>query len=271
MAQDLSNEIDPGETPGVEGQAEAGAEPETSEDVKTGVTSVSGADVAGVVSTGPEADGVSESSEPTGTEDRAEDLVPSGTEDTEAEPDDSREDTAPPSNLQSVKRWCLRQHKKAIAGLVLARQDNKVITGLVLGLFISPLVAYGLKYWHTHPVEVHQKVTSTQVYQASIRSDSCTLLDLAAFIVLLPEDEDRAYLSLSISVKLSNSNVYREIEGKKTFFRGLIYGALDKAVKAGSSQMILNEQLKRDIITALNGLLVTGAIDDIYFTKFLVV
>ena len=258
MAQDLSNEIDPGETPGVEGQAEAGAEPETSEDVKTGVTSVSGADVAGVVSTGPEADGVSESSEPTGTEDRAEDLVPSGTEDTEAEPDDSREDTATPSNLQSVKRWCLRQHKKAIAGLV-------------LGLFISPLVAYGLKYWHTHPGEVHQKVTSTQVYQASIRSDSCTLSDLAAFIVLLPEDEDRAYLSLSISVKLSNSNVYREIEEKKTFFRGLIYGALDKAVKAGSSQMILNEQLKRDIISALNGLLVTGAIDDIYFTKFLVV
>jgi flagellar basal body-associated protein FliL len=258
MAQDVSNEIDPGETPGVEGQTEAGAEPETSEDVKTGVTSVSGADVAGVVSTGLEADGVIEWNELTGTEASAEDLVPSRAEDAEAESDDSREDGAIEANLQSVRRWCLCQHKKVIAGLV-------------LGLFISPFVAYGLKHWLTHPGGVRQKVTSTQVYQASIRSDSCSLLDLAAFIVLLPEDEDRAYLSLSISVRLSNTNVYREIEKKKTFFRGVIYGVLDKAVKAGSSQIILNEQLKRDIISALNGLLVTGTIDDIYFTKFLVV
>jgi flagellar basal body-associated protein FliL len=271
MAQDVSNEIDPGETPGVEGQTEAGAEPETSEDVKTGVTSVSGADVAGVVSTGLEADGVIEWNELTGTEASAEDLVPSGAEDAEAESDDSREDGAIEANLQSVRRWCLCQHKKVIAGLVLARQHKKVIAGLVLGLFISPFVAYGLKHWLTHPGGVRQKVTSTQVYQASIRSDSCSLLDLAAFIVLLPEDEDRAYLSLSISVRLSNTNVYREIEKKKTFFRGVIYGVLDKAVKAGSSQIILNEQLKRDIISALNGLLVTGTIDDIYFTKFLVV
>jgi len=31
------------------------------------------------------------------------------------------------------------------------------------------------------------------------------------------------------------------------------------------------EQMKRDIISALNDLLVTGTIDDIYFTEFLVV
>jgi flagellar basal body-associated protein FliL len=254
MAQDVSNEIDPGETPGVEGQTEAGAEPETSEDVKTGVTSVSGADVAGVGGTGLKV----EWGELTGTEASAEDRVPSGAEDAEAESDDSREYGAIEANLQSLRRWCLCHHKKVIAGLV-------------LGLFISPFVAYGLKHWLTHPGEVRQKVTSTQVYQASIRSDSCSLLDLAAFVVLLPEDEDRAYLSLSISVRLSNTNVYREIEKKKTFFRGVIYGILDKAVKAGSSQIILNEQLKRDIIGALNGLLGTGAIDDIYFTKFLVV
>ena len=96
-------------------------------------------------------------------------------------------------------------------------------------------------------------------------------MDLASFVVLLAENEDRAYLSLSISVKLSNRNVYREMEEKKTFLRGVIYGILDKAAKAGSLQIISKEQLKRDIIGALNGFLVTGTVDDIYFTQFLVV
>jgi len=258
MAQDLINEMDPGETPGVEGQTEAGSEPETREDAKTGVASASGADVAGMVSTGLEADGVSESSETTRSEGRAKDLGPSGSEDTKAEPDDSPANTAFESSFQSVKRWCLLQHKKVIASLV-------------LGLSISFLVAYGLKHWHAHPGGIRQKVASTQVYRASFKSDSRTLLDLAAFIVLLPEDEDQAYFSLSISVRLSNSIVYREIEGKGPLLRGVIYGVLNKAVKAGSPQMISKEKLKRDIIGALNGLLVTGNIDDIYFTDFLVV
>ena len=271
MAQDLINEIDPGETPGVEGQTGAGSEPETREDAKTGVASASGADVPGVVSTGLEADGVSESSETTGTEGRAEDLGPSASEDTKAEPDDSPANTAFESSFQSVKRWCLLQHKRVIAALVLARQHKRVIAGLVLGLSISPFVAYGLKHWHAHPGGIRQKVASTQAYRASIKSDSRTLLDLAAFVVLLPGDEDQAYFSLSISVRLSNSIVYREIEGKGPLLRGIIYGVLNKAVKAGSPQMISKEKLKRDIIGTLNGLLVTGNIDDIYFTDFLVV
>jgi len=205
MAQNLMDKIDSKETPGVEGQAEAGSEPGTRVDAKT------------------------------------------------------------------VKRWGMRLHKKVIAGLAIARLHKKVIAGLAIGLFMSPLVAYGLKHWHTHPGGARQKVASTQVYRAPIKSDSRTLWDLAVFVVLLPEDVHQAYFSLSISARLSDINVYREIESKKPLLRGVIYGVLNKAAKAGSPQMVSKEKLKRDIIGALNGLLVTGTIDDIYFTKFLVV
>ncbi|MCK4487839.1 MAG: flagellar basal body-associated FliL family protein [Desulfobacterales bacterium] len=271
MAEDLINEIDPEETPRIEGQTEGGSEPETSEDVKTGVASASGADVAGVVSTGLEGEGVSESSEPTGTEGGAEDVVPSGAEDTEAGIDDSPTDAAIEASRQSVKRWCLRLHKKVIAGLVLARQHKKIIGGLVLGLCMSLLVAYGLKHWQMDQGGKREKVSSTWIYRAPVMRHWNAILDLAAFVVLLPEDENRAYFSLSISVKLSKSSVCREIKERKTFFRGVIYGVLNKAVKASSPQVISKEQLKQDIISALNGLLVTGTIDDIYFTDFLVV
>ncbi len=152
----------------------------------------------------------------------------------------------------------------------MAQNLKKLIAGIALALCIS-LVVYGLKQWHMNPGGGCQKVTSTLDNSASITRDSAEILDFAGFVVLLAENEDQAYLSLSISVKLSNSNVYREIEKKKTFIRGVIYGVLDKAAKTGSAQIMSKEQLKQDILDAVNRLLVTGIVDDVYFTKFLAV
>jgi len=152
----------------------------------------------------------------------------------------------------------------------MAQNLKKLIACLALALCIS-LVVYGLKQWHMDPGGDRQKVTSMLDNSASITRDSAEILDFAGFVVLLAENEDQAYLSLSISVKLSNSNVYREIEKKKTFIRGVIYGVLVKAAKTGSTQIMSKEQLKQDIIDAVNRLLVTGIVNDVYFTKFLAV
>ncbi|MCK4388857.1 MAG: hypothetical protein KAV83_01300 [Desulfobacterales bacterium] len=145
-----------------------------------------------------------------------------------------------------------------------------LIAGLLIVVCVLCLV-YGLKWLAVGGQGDHQNVPLTRVYRAPITKGSGAILDLAAFVVLLPEDEDWACLSLSISVKLSNSRVGREIKEKKPFFRGVIYDVLDKAVKTGSSQTISKEQLKRDVIGALNGLLVTGSVDAIYYREFLLV
>jgi len=152
----------------------------------------------------------------------------------------------------------------------MAQNLKKLIAGIALAMCIS-LIVYGLKQWHMNPGGDRQKVTSTLDNSTFITRDSAEILDFAGFVVLLAENEDQAYLSLSISVKLSNSNVYREIEKKKTFIRGVIYGVLDKAAKTGSAQIMSKEQLKQDIIDAVNRLLVTGIVNDVYFTKFLAV
>ena len=162
------------------------------------------------------------------------------------------------NDVKPGSRRCLRKHEKVIAGLVPA-------------LFIF-LVVCGVKHWHAGPRENGQKATSTRVYKASITGDDPgAILDLAPFIILFPEGEDRAYFSLSISLKPSNSHVYREIGKKKTFFRGGIYEILNRAVKTCTPKIVPKEELKQDIIGALNRLLITGTIDDVYLTKFLVV
>ena len=184
--------------------------------------------------------------------------MPSESEDSEVGFDDLFEDIATETNGCFGK---IRSFWK----------PKKVIAGLVLGFCVSPLVAYGLKHWQTDQEEKRQEIPSTWIYRASVMRDWTAILNLAAFVVLLHEKEDRAYFSLSISVRLSNRRVCREIERKKTFFRGVIYRILNKAAKDTSLQAISKEQLKRDIVGALNGFLMTGTIDDIYFTDFLVV
>ena len=250
MAKNLENETDPGETLRVEGQTETGSTPEASTDVKNGI--------GDLVSGAPEGEGVTESSEPADSEGSAEELLTSGAEDSEAGFDDLPEDIAIETNGRSEKIGSFWEPKKVIAGLV-------------LGFCVSPLMAYGLKHWQTEKEEKSQEIPSTQIYRASVVSDWSAILDLAAFIVLLPEKADRAYFSLGISLRLSNRPVCREIEGKKTFFRGAIYRVLKNAGKDTSLQAISKEELKRDIVSTLNGLLQTGTIDDIYFTDFLVV
>ena len=217
--------------------------------------------------------------------------MPSETKDTEAGPDDSPADAAGEASSRSGKSRYLqtykkvvaglvfvREHKKVAAGLAFAREHKKLVAGLVLVLCI-PLVVYGLEYWRMHPGIDHKKIATARIYRAPITmgdsggtmEDSGGILDLATFVILFSEDQDRTYLSLNISLKLSNSNISKEIEEKKTLLRGAIYEVLDKAVKAVSPQMMTKEQMKRDIISALNDLLVTGTIDDVYFTEFLVV
>ena len=152
----------------------------------------------------------------------------------------------------------------------MAQNLKKLIAVLALALCIS-LVVYGLKQWYMDSEGGLQRVTSTKNDSTSIKSDTSDILDFAGFVVLFAKNEDQAYLSLSISVKLSNSNVYREIEKKETFIRGAIYEVLDKAAKTGSTQIMSKEQLKQDIIDAVNRLLDTGIVVDVYFTKFLAV
>ena len=250
MAKNLDNETYPAETPRVEGETETGSTPEDGRDIKSGVGEV--------VSGATEGEGVTESSEPPGSEGSSEEPVPSEAEDSEAGFDDLPEDIAIETNGRFGKIRSFWEPKKVIAGLV-------------LGFCVSPLMAYGLKHWQAEQEEKSQEIPSTQIYRASVMMDWSGILDLAAFVVLLPEKKDRTYFSLGISLRLSNRPVCREIEGKKTFFRGAIYRVLNKTAKDTSLQAISKEQLKRDIVGALNSLLMSGTIDDIYFTDFLVV
>lgn len=154
-------------------------------------------------------------------------------------------------------RWRLKKYQRAIGALLVA-------------ICVS-FVVYGLRWLVISRQGNDHKINFAQVYRAPIQKRTTDILSFAGFLVQLPEEDDQTYLFLSISVKGSNSNVYKEISEKRSFCRGAIYAALVKAVKTTNKRRTSKKKLRRHIMDALNGILATGTVDAIYFTEFLAV
>lgn len=153
--------------------------------------------------------------------------------------------------------WWVKKHQRAV---------GSVVIGLCVLFFV-----YGLSRLVTCRHGKHERMPSVRVYWAPVEKGASDLLDFARFLVLLPKTDEAAYLLLRISVKPSNPAVYEEMEKKKAFCRASIYAVLNKEVRMHARQRISMKTLKPDIMDALNSMLVTGTIDRIYFTEFLVV
>jgi len=153
--------------------------------------------------------------------------------------------------------WRLKKYQKAMGSVVI------VLCVLFLVYGFSRLV----KCRH----EERQRMPSVQVYWSPVEKSASDVLNFARFLVLLPKTDEAAYLLLKISVKPSNRSVYEEMDEKRIFLRASIYAVLNKEVRINKGERITMKTLKPAIAGALNSMLVTGTIDRIYFTEFLVV
>jgi len=153
--------------------------------------------------------------------------------------------------------WWLKKYQKAVGSVV-------------IGLCVLSL-GYGLTRLLTCRHGENQRMPSVQVYWSPVEEDASDKLNFARFLVLLPNTDEAAYLLLKISVKPSNHSVYEEMDEKRTLFRASIYAVLNKEVRVNQGQRISMKALKPAIMDAFNSMLVTGTIDKIYFTEFLVV
>jgi flagellar basal body-associated protein FliL len=153
--------------------------------------------------------------------------------------------------------WWLKKYQKTVGSAVIG----------LCGLFL----VYGLSRLVTCRHGEQQRVPSVQVYWSPVEKSASDTPSFARFLVLLPKTDEAACLLVRISVKPSNRSVYKELDEKRTFLRASIYAVLKKEVGINKGQRISIKTLKPDIMKALNSMLVTGTIDRIYFTEFLVV
>lgn len=206
-----------------------------------------------------------DATEPSPSAESEETLEKSG-DSTEDDPGEQKDETVsvgtspsggPESRSLSAVRCQLKKYQRHIAGFTVG-----------MCVFFS---VYGITGLVTKGKEEQRKRVSVQVYQASVENGTAHILHLARFLVFLAEKGDRAYLLLSLSIKPSNSAVHSEMGEKMTLCRAAIYGVLNKIAMGEMEQVDSRKKLKKDIIDALNAVLVTGTVDRIDFTEFLLV
>lgn len=153
-------------------------------------------------------------------------------------------------------------------------QPNKyqmAICGVLVAICVS-FLSYGLGRLVIGRRETSQKLIFPEVYRAPADEGMADIITFARFVVPFPDEDDRTYLLLSISVKPSNRSVYKEIDERRIFCRGAIYAGLMKAVRTSNKEKVITgKELKQHILNALDGVLGNGSLDDIYFGEFLVV
>jgi flagellar basal body-associated protein FliL len=113
-----------------------------------------------------------------------------------------------------------------------------------------------------------QNSETVPIARISIPKEQVLLFD--SFIIPIPEDREFTYISLSISFKLPNNVIKRQMTEKKKELRGIIYDIVTGEISKGKEVPSL-EGLKRLIIGGVNSALSTGEIHEVYITKFLAV
>jgi len=143
--------------------------------------------------------------------------------------------------------------------------------GAVCGAFVGILVLFvvgGLKYFILNQnVEPQNQSIPIQVYIASVETELTDIVNFDRFLILLVDDYNKAYLSLTMSVKPSNSGVYKELSENTTYFRGVIYKVLEERVNSRKNLMTSKEKLKKDILNALNAAIAGGTVYEVVFCE----
>jgi flagellar basal body-associated protein FliL len=96
-------------------------------------------------------------------------------------------------------------------------------------------------------------------------------LKFNSFLLLLPDVPSNTYVNIGVALKTSNEAVFKEIQDRKTFVRGAIFGILKRLFESAPVKDISGETIKKRIIKDINYVLIHGTVDDVYITNYLAI
>ncbi|MBL7179784.1 MAG: flagellar basal body-associated FliL family protein [Desulfobacterales bacterium] len=97
-----------------------------------------------------------------------------------------------------------------------------------------------------------------------------SLLIFDSFVIPFNGHSEFTYISLSVSFKVPNNEVEKEMKGKRDRLRGVLYEMLKEEINRTAEVPAL-EKLKEYIIKRVNQLLSTGKVTEAYIMDFLAV
>jgi flagellar basal body-associated protein FliL len=156
----------------------------------------------------------------------------------------------------------LRSRKKRKKG------GRRVVASVAIPLIALIGIGAGYLYLNQERIAGSPNQGTGPGQSVSIAIPREEILTLDSFVIPAEGNKDFTYVFLSISVKLPNKEVKREVAEKESSLRGIIYDTLVREI-AKTRDVPPPESLKEFIIRGVNGALSTGRISEVFISKFL--
>lgn len=170
-----------------------------------------------------------------------------------------------------------------LVGKILELYNTKKTVALIIaGVLLLALIGGGVALYFTLTKPAPVEVKEEPVAQPAKEEEEEVILQKVNayklepfFIPLLKDNEETGeFVSIATTLLLSNNKLDREIDKNLSIMRKNIYYILRRKQPEDfkGDQKKLEERLKKEIMTAVNTLLLsgTGTVTDVYFTQFIV-
>jgi flagellar basal body-associated protein FliL len=162
------------------------------------------------------------------------------------------------------------QQEKLRPGERRQKGRRRIVAGIAIALIALIGIGAGYLYLKREKIAVSPSQEREPGQTVSISMPEEEVLVLEPFVIPTDGNKDFTYLFLSISIKLPNKEVRREVTEKGGSLRGIVYDTLAREI-ANTRKVPPLESLKEFIIRGVNGALSSGKISDVFISEFLAV
>jgi flagellar basal body-associated protein FliL len=164
----------------------------------------------------------------------------------------------------------VRREENLRSGERRQKGGRRIVAGFAIGIIVLTGIGVGYLYLKQEKIAVSPSQGRGLGQAVSVSIPHEEVLVLEPFVIPAEGNKNFTYVFLSISMKLPNKEVKREVIEKKRPLRGIIYDTLAREI-ANAKEVPRLETLKGYVIRGVNGALSNGKISEVFISKFLAV
>ena len=150
---------------------------------------------------------------------------------------------------------------------------KKLFIIIGIALFVVVLVAGGVGYFFLTkepPPEAKDPGTEVPVPEINKSAEIGPMVDIAEFIVNIISEENNHYVKAALTIELSNEVAKEELEKRMPQVRDAILLLVGNKTFEELQDLQGKKQLKAELLSKINAIMITGQAKSIYFTDFVV-
>ena len=150
---------------------------------------------------------------------------------------------------------------------------KKLFIIIGIALFVVILVAGGVGYFFLTkepPPEEKDPGTEVPVPEINKSAEIGPMVDIAEFIVNIISEENNHYVKAALTIELSTEVAKEELEKRMPQVRDAILLLVGNKTFEELQDLQGKKQLKAELLSKINAIMITGQAKSIYFTDFVV-